>query len=108
MSSQLAQELTIHESPYTASESSYLTQRVEAHRRAIIEAGEEHQRMMELQPGELVGMKPEEWIGRKLNERMAELGLERQLSRYVLEWQGKTYRIGLVDLPLPFDRTTHI
>lgn len=108
VSSHLAQELSLRDSPYTPRESSYLALRSEELRRATLEAGEDHQRMIELRPGELVGSKPHEWIGKKVAERMDELGLQKQLSRYALEWQGKTFRIGMIDLPLPLDSSAHI
>lgn len=97
LSSHLTQELAIHEARFTRDEIDASIRQQEETRRLTIENHEEYQRRLETAPRELAGCTSDRWIRERVQAQLTQMGLHLQLSRYVIEWQGKTYRIRSID-----------
>ena len=93
ISSHLAQELVLHETPFTTEEMAYTNQQQEETRRLTVEVHEDFQRRLQSSPSQFAGTTPNQWIHARVQEQLTQLGLGLQYSNYVIEWQGQVYRI---------------
>lgn len=97
ITSAVAQELVLREEEFTREEVEYAIQQQEETRRLTIEVHEEFLRRMESSPSVLGRTTADAWIRSRVQQQMAQLGLERVRSKYVIVWQGQAHRIHVVD-----------